>query len=95
MEAAARTAGHNVDEPGELSMTRHGMLQPSAAGTQPPATDRRASMMLIDGNRTASNRASSRKHLAQSPRSSLPPAIPVLPDDGRAIADISRKSKSP
>ena len=28
-------------------MTRHGMVQPSAAGAQPPATDPRVSMVII------------------------------------------------
>ena len=36
LEAAARTAAtHTRDEPGDRSMTRHGMVEPSAAGAQP------------------------------------------------------------
>ena len=57
VEAAARTAGRNGAEPGERPMTRHGMIQPPAAGTQPPATDPRASMVIIDADRAASSRA--------------------------------------
>lgn len=53
VEAVARTAESIGTGPGELSMTRHGMVQPSAAGTQPPATDRRASMEIIEADSRA------------------------------------------
>ena len=33
------------------SMTRHGMIHPSAAGAQPPATDPHAPMVIIDAER--------------------------------------------
>ena len=92
---AARTAGLKSAEPGERPMTRHGMVQPSAAGAQPPATDPRASMVIIDADRVAPSRAPGRQHRAEAQRSGLSASIPALPDGGRAIADISRKSKSP
>ena len=76
-------------------MTRHGMVQPSAAGTQPPATDPRVSMVIIDADRGASGRAPSRQHRAEAQRSGLSASIPALPGGGRAIADISRNPKSP
>ena len=34
-------------------MTRHGMVQPSAAGAQPPAANPRAPMVIIDADRAA------------------------------------------
>jgi len=95
MEAAARTAGRNGDQPGELSMTRHGMIQPPAADTQPPATDRRVSMVTTDAEGAASGRATGRQHRLEAQRSGLSASIAALPCSGRAIADISRKSKSP
>ncbi|TPM07356.1 hypothetical protein FJ940_11840 [Mesorhizobium sp. B2-3-7] len=76
-------------------MTRHGMVQPSAAGTQPPAMDRRTPMMIIDSDRAAPSRPPSRQHRAQAQRSSPSASNPPLPGGDRAIADISRKSKSP
>ncbi|RWG08632.1 MAG: hypothetical protein EOQ53_24735 [Mesorhizobium sp.] len=76
-------------------MTRHGMVQPSAAGTQPPATDRRTSMVTIDSDRASPSRPPSRQHRAEAQRSGLSAFTPELPDGGRAIADIGRKSKSP
>ncbi len=95
MEAATRTAGHHGDEPGELSMNRHGMLQPSAAATQPPATDPRVSMVIIDAERVASDRATSRQYRVAERQNGPPASNPPLPNGGRAIADTSRKSKSP
>ena len=76
-------------------MTRHGMVQPSAAGTPPPATDPRASMVIIDADRAASGPAPGRQHRARRKRSGLSASIPALPAGGRAIADISRNPKSP
>ncbi|TPL23412.1 hypothetical protein FJ945_16015 [Mesorhizobium sp. B2-4-9] len=76
-------------------MTRHGMVQPSAAGTQPPATDRRTSMVIIDADRAAPSRPPSRQHRAEAQRSGLSAFTPELPDSGRAIADTRRNPKSP
>ena len=76
-------------------MTRHGMVQPSAAGTQPPATDPRASMVIIDADRAELSRPPFRQHRAEAQRSGLSAFTPELPDGGRAIADICRNPKSP
>jgi hypothetical protein len=76
-------------------MNRHGMLQPLAAGVQPPATDPRASMVIIEADRVASSRPPCRKHRAEAQRSGLSASNPPSLDGGRAIADIGRKSKSP
>ena len=95
MEAAARTAARNGDEPGEVSMTRHGIIQRSAAGAQPSAKEPRASMMIIEGYTAAPSRLPGRHHRAEAQRSGLSASISALADDGYAIADISRRSKSP
>jgi hypothetical protein len=95
MEAAARTPGQNDTEPGELSMTRHAMAQPSVAGTQPSASHPRASMVILDAEGVASGRPPSRQHSAEARRSGLSASIPALPDAGRAIADTDRNPKSP
>ncbi|TPK10147.1 hypothetical protein FJ543_21585 [Mesorhizobium sp. B2-5-7] len=76
-------------------MTRHGMVQPSAGGTQPAATDRRRSMVIVDSDSAAPSRPPSRQYRAEAQRSCLSAFTPELPGGGRAIADISRKSKSP
>lgn len=76
-------------------MTRHGMLQPSAAGTQPPATDPRVSMVINDPDRAAPNRVPGRQYRAEAQRSGPFASNPALPRGDRAIADIRRKSKSP
>ncbi|ADV11705.1 hypothetical protein Mesau_02689 [Mesorhizobium australicum WSM2073] len=74
-------------------MTRHGMLQRSAAGAQRLATDPRVSVVIIDAERVASGRATSRQyHVAE--RRNRPSASNPLAGGGRAIADTSRKSKS-
>lgn len=76
-------------------MTRHGMLQPSAAGTQPPATDPRASLVIVDADKAATVVAPSRKFRVAKRRSGLSASIPAQPDGGRAIPDSSRNPKSP
>ncbi|RWB65080.1 MAG: hypothetical protein EOQ49_32855 [Mesorhizobium sp.] len=76
-------------------MTRHGLLQSSAAGTQPSATDRRTSMVIINADRAAASRPPSRQHRAQAQRSGPSASTPEPPDTGRTTADICRKSKSP
>ena len=95
MEATARTAGRIGNEPGDRPMTRHRMIQPSTAGTQPPATDARVPIVIIEADRAAPSRAPEREHRAEAQTSGLSASIAVLADGGRAIADISRKSKSP
>ena len=76
-------------------MTRHGVIQPQAAGAQPSAKEPRASMMIIEGYTAAPSRLPRRHHHAEAQRSGPSASISVLLDDGRATADISRKSKSP
>ncbi|RUU24982.1 hypothetical protein EN885_01815 [Mesorhizobium sp. M6A.T.Cr.TU.014.01.1.1] len=76
-------------------MTQHGKVQPSTAGTQPPATDRRTSMVIIDSDRAAPSRPPFGQHRAEAQRSGLSAFTPELLDGGRAIADICRNPKSP
>ncbi|TIS91990.1 MAG: hypothetical protein E5W89_03815 [Mesorhizobium sp.] len=76
-------------------MTRHGMVEPSAAGASPPATAPRAPMVTIDVDRATPNRMLGRQYRAEAQRSGLSASTPALPSGGRAIADISRRSKSP
>ena len=76
-------------------MTRQAMVQASAAGVAPPATDTRASMVTIAADRVATSRVQSRLCPAQAQRSGLSASPQALPSSGRANADISRKSKSP
>ncbi|TPI32392.1 hypothetical protein FJW08_07995 [Mesorhizobium sp. B3-2-1] len=76
-------------------MTRHGIVvETSTAGPQPPVTDPNASMVIVDADGAAFSRLPCRQHRAEAQRSRLSASIPALPGDGRAIADISRKSKS-
>lgn len=76
-------------------MTRHGVVEPSAAGAQPPATDPHASMVIIDADRAASSRPPCRQHRAEAQRSGPSTTMPALPGGDHAIPDISRNSKSP
>jgi len=46
MEAAARAATRFPVDRDQHAMTRHGMIQLSAAGAQPPATDRSTSVVM-------------------------------------------------
>ncbi len=95
MEAAARAATRLPVDREQHAMTRHGMVQPSAAGAQLAATDRRTSMVIIVADRAAPSRPPSRQHRAEVQRSGLSAFTPALPEDGRAIADICRNPKSP
>ncbi|WP_210189874.1 hypothetical protein, partial [Mesorhizobium prunaredense] len=94
-EATARTAARNGDEPGEVSMTRHGVIQRSSAGAPPPATDLHVPIVIIEADRAAPSRAPGRQHRAEALRSSLSASIVALPGGSRTIADTGRKSKSP
>ncbi|MDW6022176.1 hypothetical protein SAZ10_10435 [Mesorhizobium sp. BAC0120] len=76
-------------------MTRHRMVQPSAAGIQPSAADPRASMVILDAEGVASGRPPSRQYRTEAQRSGLSASIPALPDGGRAIDDTGRNPKSP
>lgn len=66
MEAAARTATRLPVDREQHAMTRHGMVQPSAAGTQPPATE---STHVYGDYRRRQSRAQ-------------PPAVPTTPRGG-------------
>lgn len=94
MEATARTARHH-GEPGEPSMTWHGMLNLQTAGTQSPVATLPAHMVIIDTDRDVSGCTPSLESRAQTSRSGPLVPITALPRNGLAIADISRKSKSP
>lgn len=85
MEAAARAAGRNHGEPGELSMTRHGMLKLQAAGAQSPVTDLHASMVIADADRRVSEPEPGQHHRPVAQRSGLSASIPTLPDGGHAV----------
>jgi hypothetical protein len=76
-------------------MTRHGMVEPSAAGARPPASDPRASIVKIAADSVATSLVRDRLDCAEAQRSRLFASIPTLPSGGRAIADIGRRSKSP
>ena len=76
-------------------MTRHGVIQPYAEGAQPPAADPHAPVVIINADRTAPSCPPSQQYRAEVQRNVLSASIPALPDGGRAIADSSRKSKSP
>ncbi|TIL41650.1 MAG: hypothetical protein E5Y73_05395 [Mesorhizobium sp.] len=76
-------------------MTRHGLMQPSGAGTQPPATNPRASMVTIGVDRAASDRAPSRRCRTAGRQGGPFASIPALLDGGRAIPKTSRNQKSP
>jgi hypothetical protein len=93
VEAAAGTARRKDTGPGERAMTRHG-IQPSAAGTQPPAARPRASMVIIDVDRAASDRATNRRCRAAGRRGGPCASIAALLDGGHAIPDTSRNPKS-
>jgi hypothetical protein len=95
VEAAARTATAFPINREQHAMTRHGMVQPSPAGTQPPAMNPRASIVIIDVDRAASDYAPSRRCRAAGRRGGPCASMPELPDGGHAIPDTSRNPKSP
>ena len=76
-------------------MTRHGVVQPSATGTQPPAANPRASMVIIGADRAALGREASPRYRSAGRRGGPFASIPALLDDGRAIPETSRNPKSP
>ena len=76
-------------------MTRHGKVEPSAAGAQPQATDPRASIVNIAADSVATCLVRDRLDHAKAQRSGLSASIPTLPSGGSTIADIGRRSKSP
>lgn len=76
-------------------MTRHDMVEPTAADASPPATNPRASMVIIDADMHSPGPVPGRQNRANEQRSGLSASTSALPSGGRAIADISRSSKSP
>ncbi len=76
-------------------MTRHGMVEPSTAGFQPPASGPRASIVKIAADSVATSLVQDRLDCVEAQRSRLFESIPTLPSGGHAIADIGRRSKSP
>ena len=76
-------------------MTRHGMVEPSAAGASPPATDARASIVNIAADSLTTSLAPYRLDRAKAQRSGLSVSIPTYQSGGRAIGGIGRRSKSP
>jgi hypothetical protein len=95
MEAATRAAARVGDGPGDRAMTRHGKVEPSAEGAQPPATDPLAPMVTVAAHRPTTSNVRGRLNRAEAQRSGLSVSIPALPSGGRAIEDIGRSSKSP
>jgi hypothetical protein len=76
-------------------MIRHGMSKTSAAGVTPPATDPHASMVFIVADRGATRGLPGRQNRADAQRSGLSACITKLPGCSRALADMSRRLKSP
>jgi hypothetical protein len=76
-------------------MTRHGMVEPTAADVPPPATDPRAQMVNVAADRLATSNVRGRLGLAGAQPSGPSVSILTHPGGGCAIADIGRSSKSP
>jgi len=76
-------------------MTRHGIVEPSAAGASPPATDPRASTVNIAADSFTTSLVPYRLDRAQAQRSGLSVSIPTYQSGGCAIGGIGRRSKSP
>lgn len=76
-------------------MTRNGIVEPSAAGARPQASDPRASIVKIAADSVATSLVLDRLDCAEAQRSRLFASIPTHHSGGRAIADIGRRSKSP
>ncbi|KQV27451.1 hypothetical protein ASC96_16850 [Rhizobium sp. Root1204] len=76
-------------------MTRHGMIRPPAAGTQPPATNPHASMPMIDIKGDASRRVTGQQYGAKKQQSGLSTSILVLPGGARATNGTGGNLKSP
>src|SRR6478736_1187773 len=74
VEAAAWTAGQNHTEPGDHPMTRHRMIGPPAASTQPQATNPHESTLMIDIKGGTSRRATCQQHDAKAQQNRLSPS---------------------
>ena len=96
LEAAARTAGCDGDEPGDGFMTRHGMVKTSVAGVTPlPATDPHASVAIIAADRVAASLGQTRNAARVRKEATCPPSNIPLADCDPATAHMSRRLKSP
>lgn len=76
-------------------MTRHGMVEPSAAGARPTATNPRASIVNIAADSIATSLVRDRLDRTEALRSRLFASTPTIPTRDHAIADIGRRAKSP
>jgi hypothetical protein len=76
-------------------MTRHGMVEPTAADAQPPATDPRAPTAIADASMPPPGLVPGRQYRESEQRSSLSASTSALSSSGRANADIGGSSKSP
>jgi len=76
-------------------MTRHGKVEPSAAGASPPATDPRASRAVAGTDMRPPGPVPGRQYCGKEQRSDLSAFTTALPVGGCAVADIGRSSKSP
>jgi hypothetical protein len=76
-------------------MIRHGIIQRPATDAQPAAPYSCVSMVIVVAQEATTSCSVGRLQRAAVQRSRLTVSSPVLPIDGRAIADISRKLKSP
>lgn len=94
-EAAARTSERIGTDPGNRSMTRHGLIQPPATGAQSAAMDPRAPMVPSEVGRAASACAQRLQGCAEASLSGPSVSTASPNGGGHAIADISRKLKSP
>jgi len=76
-------------------MTRHDMVQASAAGASPPATDPRAPMMTVAADRPTTSNVRGRLNRAEAQRNGLSASTAALASGGSTVADIGRSSKYP
>jgi|GEM_PF-1973647 len=76
-------------------MTRHGMVEPSAAGARPPASDPRVPRAIADAGMHPHGSVPGAQYPTKEQRSGLSAFTAGLPNSGSAIADIGRRSKSP
>ena len=71
-------------------MTRHGLVEPTAAGTKPTAMVPHAPRAIDDANMCPPGPVPGRQYCAKEQRSGLSAFTVELPSGGRDIADIGR-----
>jgi len=76
-------------------MIRHGIIQLQASGHGLPVTGPRAPIVIGALDKGVTRREPGHQHRAVAQRGDLSKSIPALLNSGRAIADNSRKPKSP